>query len=90
MSKTGTCFYRSLALLLSENKREKRSFAMRWRTKQNPLGGGRGCAVIEELFLAVYHLVSPNIFIIFAPNLKTMDLWQHSTTQQENLEKSRL
>lgn len=23
---------------------------MRWRTKQNPLGGGRGCAVIEELF----------------------------------------
>lgn len=37
-----------------KNKREKEASPMRWQTGQDPLGGGRGCAVIEEFFLRVY------------------------------------
>ena len=34
---------------------------MRWRTRQHPLGGGRGCAVFEELFCACTQ-ISTQIF----------------------------
>jgi hypothetical protein len=34
---------------------------MRWRTRQDPLGGWRGCAVIEEFFCACTQ-ISTQIF----------------------------
>lgn len=34
-----------------KQKGKKEASPRRWRTRQHPLGGGRGCAVIEELFL---------------------------------------
>ena len=66
----GVSEYVELSLLLIQvacaptfgrQKGKKEASPMRWRTRQHPLGGGRGCAVIGELFCACTQ-ISTQIF----------------------------
>lgn len=85
MSKTETCFYRSLALLLSENKREKKKLRPCGGGQDNtPSEGGGGVRLLESFLCRVPFGSTESFSYLCCVNLKAVTLWQHSITQQEN------